>query len=459
MTGLGLQSLAQVFSERLLNGAAEGIVLAVIVWVLLRLTGRQNSGTRYAIWFLALLAIVALPFVAGMSSISSHARNVSLERLHGEITLSARWAIYLFSAWGAVAGLLLLRVGAGLWRVRGLRRGFSEVNVASLAPIISSTLREFRSRRQVKLCVSGEVAVPAAVGFFRPAIVFPAGLLSKLSVEETRIILLHELAHLRRWDDWTNLAQKVVKALLFFHPAVWWIENRLTLEREMACDDLVLEQTVSPGAYAASLISFAEKMHSARYVALAQALVSRVNHMSLRIGQILDVKRQIRAGAWKAVAGLCAGMMALVLCSSAYAPQLVAFQREAGESPQQRMQANSEPVPEGQYPATYGMDVSHAQSLRPAEARAIPASFIAGTAAAPSQLKPAIRHKTLAIRAISKQRQLPRQGMLVIMQTTRYDAMGRASWTLCIWEVEAGGSTARQLESAIVWNSIQMNSI
>ena len=74
------------------------------------------------------------------------------------------------------------------------------------------------------------------------------------------MILLHENAHLRRWDQWTNLAQKIVTALFFFHPAVWWIENRLTLEREMACDDIVLAQTASPRDYASFLISFAEKI-------------------------------------------------------------------------------------------------------------------------------------------------------------------------------------------------------
>ena len=64
--------------------------------------------------------------------------------------------------------------------------------------------------------------------------------MQELSTLELNAILLHELAHLRRRDDWTNLIQKIVGALLFFHPAVWWIEKKLALEREMACDDLVL---------------------------------------------------------------------------------------------------------------------------------------------------------------------------------------------------------------------------
>ena len=97
----------------------------------------------------------------------------------------------------------------------------------------------------MKFLVSDDVRVPTALGFFRPAVVLPSWTLRDLSPDELKVIVLHELAHLRRWDDWTNLAQKFVKAIFFFHPAVWWIDSRLALEREIACDDMVLEQTAN----------------------------------------------------------------------------------------------------------------------------------------------------------------------------------------------------------------------
>jgi len=98
-----------------------------------------------------------------------------------------------------------------------------------------------------------------ATGFFRPMIVIPAWALGELSTEELKVVLLHEAAHLERWDDWTNLTQKVLRALFFFHPVVWWLESKLALEREMACDDLVVAATSSPRAYAECLVSLAEK--------------------------------------------------------------------------------------------------------------------------------------------------------------------------------------------------------
>ena len=134
MTVPDLQSVAQLFTGRLLNTAAEGVVLAGMVWVLLRLIGRQNSGTRFAIWFSALLAIVALPFLSGSGFGASHSRALPPANQHVGIILSSSWASYLFAAWGVVAGLLLLRLSVGLWRVRQIRRKCSPVDLAGLDP-------------------------------------------------------------------------------------------------------------------------------------------------------------------------------------------------------------------------------------------------------------------------------------------------------------------------------------
>jgi hypothetical protein len=160
-------------------------------------------------------------------------------------------------------------------------------------------------------------------------VVFPTWALSELPPAELNAILLHELAHLRRWDDFTNLAQKIVKAIFFFHPAVWFIESRLTLEREMACDDAVLAARFSPRAYAESLVGLAEKSFLRRGVQLAQAAVSHVQQLKLRLAEIL---RQDKAGSQPR--SVRVGKPAVVLMSfvgilSAYgvahAPRLVAF--------------------------------------------------------------------------------------------------------------------------------------
>src|SRR5207248_10974238 len=105
---------------------------------------------------------------------------------------------------------------------------------------------EFSSSRRVALTTTERVNVPAAIGFFKPMIVIPAWALRELTPAELNIVLLHEFAHLRRGDAWTNLLQKIVRSLFLFHPAVCWIESRLSLEREMACDDQVVAETANP---------------------------------------------------------------------------------------------------------------------------------------------------------------------------------------------------------------------
>ena len=460
MTVSDLQSLAQLFTGRLLNTAAEGIVLAGLVWMLLRLIGRQNSGTRFVIWFSALLAIVALPFFPSSGFGALHSRGIPAANLAGEITLSSSWAFCLFAAWAFGAALLLLRLTVGLRGVRHIRRNCSEVDLASLDPAIAGIFRDSGCRRRVKLCVSGDVAVPAAIGFVRPAIVFPAWLLPQLSPEEIKVVLLHELAHLRRWDDWTNLAQQIVKAAFFFHPAVWWIEGRLTLEREMACDDMVLAQTASPRAYASSLISFAEKLQNARALTLAQALVSRMRDMSLRVTQILDTKRPTRIGLWKPVLGLSAGMLALVVGVAPYAPRLVAFQTLPKQRQTQHTRATQRAA-DTELPPAADADMSRTvatldqqrSSLAP-RPRAIPAVFNPRTAVVSLQLKATSPRKPGVMRARATLEQLPMQETIVILQTTQYDASGSGVWTLCIWRIGGGRSAERQLPSAIVLSSI-----
>jgi hypothetical protein len=168
----------------------------------------------------------------------------------------------------------------------------------------------------------------------KPVIIVPGWVMRELSPDELNQIVLHELAHLHRWDDWTNLAQKVVKALFFFHPAVWWIEKRVSLEREMACDDAVITETASPRAYAECLAHLAEKMLLQRSVALAQAALGRIRQTSLRVAQILDVNRSRDAArAWKPAVSLVAGFaVACVLCISK-APRLIAFDSVANRAP------------------------------------------------------------------------------------------------------------------------------
>jgi BlaR1 peptidase M56 len=211
-----------------------------------------------------------------------------------------------------------------------LRKSGTEIDTTTLSPHLQKILKDEPSLRKIALCTSEKVRVPTAIGLTRPAILIPGWVLQELSADELTQIVLHELAHLRRWDDWTNLAQQVVKAVFVFHPAVWWIEKKLAFERESACDEAVLAETSSPRAYAECLAHLAERSFVQRSAALAQAVLGRVSQVSLRVAQILDGNRSgENAASCKLAISLVAGLAVMCAIGVSRAPRLIAFEDDA----------------------------------------------------------------------------------------------------------------------------------
>jgi beta-lactamase regulating signal transducer with metallopeptidase domain len=429
LTPLELQSLAQVSAASLINTVVEGIGIAILAWTLLRVTARQSSGTRFAVWFFALLGIAALPFVAGS------APHTWSGTVRAPLTISSSWAVYLLAAWAAISAVCLMRLGMGLWQIGNLRRSCEEVDLRTLHPELEAVLKQFAPVRQVKLCISDRVQAPAAVGFFRPAIVLPSWAFTDLSLVDLKVTLLHELAHLRRWDDWTNLFQKVMKAVLFFHPAVWWIEGKLALEREMACDDIVLEQTANPKAYAASLISFAEKIHQGRELALVHALVGRVKQISRRVTRILDSKRPSATRVWRPALGFVTVLSGAALIAAPYAPQLVAFQQAA---PAVSTQALPGPIA----PVSRSVAVSEPKLAK------MP---VAPRPGVDSNLIPAKRKmrptRPRVMLAKSSVPEIPLAEATFVTQSVQYDLQGSPVLTTCFWRVTQDSAGRRTVET------------
>jgi beta-lactamase regulating signal transducer with metallopeptidase domain len=355
MNWLSIQTVAQIWVEHILNALPEGFLIAIFAWVLLRVLRRQNSGTRFAVWFLALLTVAALPvlggigegrgMVAGMSSgmLSGMASASSWGNLRPAITIPGRWALVVFVAWALGASVAMMRLLAGLWRLRRLRRSCTPIVAADLDPAVRKTVDAIgagpgvskSNSESITIATSEYVRVPAAIGFWKRTIVLPAWTLRELPSQDLNVILLHEFAHLRRWDDWTNLIQKIVRALFFFHPAVWWIEKRISVEREMACDDAVLAETANPHGYATCLVSLLEKNLAHRMAqrltdkrwSMAQAAVHRAREASLRLAQILDKNRPAATRVWKPALAMVGAFSIVCLALLPHAPQFVAFDR------------------------------------------------------------------------------------------------------------------------------------
>lgn len=323
-----LHAVSEVIALRAVDSLIEGTFVALFAALVLRAARRYHAGARFAISFSALMAIALLPFVAlsrpsGISGTSQAA-----------ITVSESWAIYLFVPWALIAGWSLLRLVRAVWHLHTLRQNCDPVDTRQLDPLLQETLRRHSQYRKFTLCTSDAVRVPTALGLLRPAVVIPRWIMQELSAAELNQILVHELAHLRRWDDWTNLAQQLVRAVFFFHPAVWWMEKRIALEREMACDDAVLLETASPRAYAECLTRLAEKSFVRRSVALAQAALGRIRQTSLRIAQILDGHRRASdTRSWKPAASLVVGFALICALGISRAPRLIAFHDSVSDHP------------------------------------------------------------------------------------------------------------------------------
>lgn len=319
----GMRAIAEISATRIVDCLVAGTLIAVVAGLMTQFSRRQNSAARFAVWFSALMAIALSPLFSGARR--SYGAILAIAR-PATLTVPSSWAFYLFGLWAVIAGCLLLRIGVGLWRLRSLRKTLVRLDVTQLDPAVRETLTRHKGSREVSLCTSEQVRVPAAIGLIEPMVVVPLWVVNELSSEELKQVLLHELAHLRRRDDWTNLVQQIVKAVFFFHPAVWWIEKKISLEREMACDDAVLAETEKPKAYAECLRHIAEKSVVRRSLALAQAALGRVRQTSMRVAQILDANRpkSVRTG-WKSTVML-AGFVIVSGMLVSRETQLVAFQ-------------------------------------------------------------------------------------------------------------------------------------
>jgi Zn-dependent protease with chaperone function len=280
-----LNAGVEIAAERMLHSIVIGLAMAVCAWALPRILSRANPATRFAVWFTALLITAILSVVGTRQPLVTLPSAISRPLL----SFPGSWAWYFALGWAALSGVGLLRVAVGWVELRQLRKSCRAIPLAAMQ--WRTMIANACPSRSVSIVTTDRVRVPTAVGFVKPIVVLPSTLLEQLTPAEISQVLLHELAHLRRWDDWTNAVQKVIKALLIFHPAVWWMEEQVSLEREMACDDAVVSATSSPRAYAECLVSLAEKSCARRSAALVQAAVNRLRHTTLRVARILHEKR------------------------------------------------------------------------------------------------------------------------------------------------------------------------
>ena len=217
-------------------------------------------------------------------------------------------ALGVFAVWIAASLFLLMRLAFNLFKLEALKRDALPLSVTYREQLARWAHAE-KGARDVRLCVSERIEVPVAVGLFDSMVLIPKHLLETLSQKEIDQITLHELAHLRRADDWTNGLQRIIQAIFFFNPAVLFIAQQLDLEREVACDDWVLHETGDVRPYATCLTRMAEVTAWPHRALAAPGVFVTRRGLSVRVERLLRAGRNVRTSVSFGPAGAVAAAL------------------------------------------------------------------------------------------------------------------------------------------------------
>jgi TonB family protein len=244
-------------------------LLGGLAWVGLVLLRRTSPQVRYA-WSCAfLLAMVLFPcltFTHLSTPDSGWATGPIAVIVRGtrEISTAADWfsglrdgfaerMSWFALAWGLGTLFMLLRfVGSMVWLQRTYLHGARAVPEALLVAFRNMAAR-CGLAHPPRLCLSWRADTPLVLGWWRVVVILPVSALLHLSPVSLEALLAHELAHIRRRDPLMNLLQSLAEALLFFHPATWWLSRQIRELRESCCDDDAVALTGDPRSLASGL--------------------------------------------------------------------------------------------------------------------------------------------------------------------------------------------------------------
>jgi beta-lactamase regulating signal transducer with metallopeptidase domain len=207
-----------------------------------------------------------------------------------------RWPVFVGAAWCLLCALQLARVMASYLHVRGIKRRAVAAD-RDLQCNFNEWLLQCRVGRNARLLLSEEIVSPMAVGFSHPAVILPASLPAEISQEQMDHVLLHELSHLARRDDWTNLMARLAGGVFVLNPLVHWVVRQIDRERELSCDDWVVAVTGSARPYAASLARLFELCCARRREMLATGMADHASDLGRRIEILLRRGREFTASA------------------------------------------------------------------------------------------------------------------------------------------------------------------
>ena len=242
------------------------------------------------------------------------------------------WLSFVARCWGGGVALGLIWLGVGQIGLRQLARYSTYVATPDWQSLLRETSQKLGLRRSVTLLQGGESVMPVTWGLLKPVVLMPAEA-ANWPLQRRRVVLLHELAHVKRWDCLTQTVAHLVCALFWVNPLVWLAARRMCVERERACDDLVLRSDCKASDYAEELLLIARTLRPARFG--AGIAMARSAQLQGRIAAMIDPSRARRLRP-RVLAAIIACMGALVVCLAGTTRPLliISAEREALRSEQ-----------------------------------------------------------------------------------------------------------------------------
>jgi Zn-dependent protease with chaperone function len=304
--------LNQAWIERLgwtlLHFLWQGILVASLYALVRALAGgRISARGRYAIACASLLAMTAAPALTywwlGNSGQAARigdltdwgARQLAPGFAYSPVIDPWQQAMPgIVMAWFAGAAACSLRLLMGFISAAALRRSRHAPVLTEWQQTLDRLIERMHVSRSVRLLATDRVDSPSVIGWLRPVILAPVGLLCGLAPEQVEALLAHELAHVRRHDYLVNVLQGIAESLLFYHPAVWWISNQIRSEREHCCDDLAVAASGDVLVYARALA----ELESRRPAHFKAALSANDGSLLRRIRRLADPVAARRPAGW-----------------------------------------------------------------------------------------------------------------------------------------------------------------
>ncbi len=331
-----------------LDALLKSLVVLALAGGVCALWRRGSAATRHLVW---LLAVASLPFLPLLNSarpawqkpawtISSTAMSGNQVSLALELApkssvqsaslgqpdaktssaagvsgsgrklaaqFNAHWMLFAWLAWLTGSAVVLLRMAGGQFYRRKFSRAAQPLQSPEWTHLLKDARETLHLRGDVTLLQSPDDVMPMTWGWRRPVVLLPAEA-TQWSDQRRRVVLLHELAHVKRRDYLKQMVAQLVCALYWFNPLVWLAARQMCIEREAACDDLVLSGGCNASDYAGHLVEVSASFQ--RVPQMAAIAMARSSQLEGRIAAIVDASRnrRLRTSAAVAILALIAGI-------------------------------------------------------------------------------------------------------------------------------------------------------